>query len=47
MAVKNEGLFIYQMTANKSGAGVIQLPHHNTNLGSAWATADLPISLAD
>lgn len=47
MAVTNESLFLYQMTANKTGAGVIQLPHHKTNLGCAWATEDLPSSLAD
>lgn len=35
MALMNEGLFLCQLAADKSGADVMKLPPHNINLGSA------------
>lgn len=37
MVLMNEGLFLCQFAADKSGADVMKLPPHNINLGWAWA----------
>lgn len=45
MALMNEGLFLCQSTADKSGADVMKPPPHNINLPCAWPTAELHIFL--
>lgn len=45
MVLMNEGLFLCQFAADKSGADVMKLPPHNINLGWAWAQAELHILL--
>lgn len=47
----NEGLFLCQLAADKSGADVMKLPPHTINLHRAWPPAEvyvlLPLSLID
>lgn len=46
MALINEGLFLCQLTADKSGADVMKLPLHNINLHCAWPLPELYIFLS-
>lgn len=41
----NEGLFICELTADKSGGDVMQLPPRDINLHSAWPLAVRHLSL--